>query len=112
MLNEADLVVVPVVDAENLVFDSEIQVMDDVIVDSDLQQNFVATSALKAKANLIKKHGYCGEKTIKHTKTTCPLNPTYIAKLARISVDEQAARIDANEQATRIDAAEQATNVS
>ncbi|GJS28248.1 hypothetical protein Tco_0488868 [Tanacetum coccineum] len=32
-LNEADLVVVPVVYAENLVFDSEIQVMDDVIVD-------------------------------------------------------------------------------
>ncbi|GJZ78002.1 protein root UVB sensitive 3 [Tanacetum coccineum] len=65
-----------------------------------------------SEAKHSKKCGYCREKTNKHTKTTCPLNPKYIAKLARIDVDEQAARIDANEQATRIDAAEQATNVS
>ncbi|GJQ97049.1 hypothetical protein Tco_0008188 [Tanacetum coccineum] len=68
--------------------------------------------ALIAEAKHSKKCGYCQEKTNKHIKTTCPLNPNYIAKLARIDVDEQAARIDANEQATRIDAAEQATNVS
>ncbi|GKE17923.1 hypothetical protein Tco_1425500, partial [Tanacetum coccineum] len=30
-----------------------------------------------------RKCGYCAEKTNKHTKTTCPLNPKYIAKLAR-----------------------------
>ncbi|GJX58188.1 hypothetical protein Tco_0289578 [Tanacetum coccineum] len=68
--------------------------------------------ALIAEAKHSKKCGYCREKTNKHTKTTCPLNPNYIAKLARIDVDEQAARIDANEQATRIDAAEQETNIS
>ncbi|GKD85709.1 hypothetical protein Tco_1356863 [Tanacetum coccineum] len=44
-LNGADLVVVPVMDAENLVFDSEILVMDDVIVDPDPQQNFIAASS-------------------------------------------------------------------
>ncbi|GKB66126.1 hypothetical protein Tco_0927538 [Tanacetum coccineum] len=68
--------------------------------------------ALIAEAKHSKKCGYCREKTNKHTKTTCSLNLKYIAKLARIDVDEQATRIDANEQATRIDAAEQATNVS
>ncbi|GJY50637.1 root UVB sensitive 3-like protein isoform X1 [Tanacetum coccineum] len=68
--------------------------------------------ALIAEAKHSKKCGYYREKTNKHTKTTCPLNPKYIAKLARIDVDEQAARFDANEQATRIDAAEQATNIS
>ncbi|GKF44035.1 hypothetical protein Tco_0130587, partial [Tanacetum coccineum] len=41
-LNEADLVVVSAVYAENLVFDYEIQVMGDVIVDPGPQQNFVA----------------------------------------------------------------------
>ncbi|GJX84147.1 FAR1-related sequence 5-like protein [Tanacetum coccineum] len=39
--------------------------------------------AMKAKAKRAQKYGYCGEKTNKHTKTTCPLNPKYIAKLAR-----------------------------
>ncbi|GJU33042.1 hypothetical protein Tco_1176631, partial [Tanacetum coccineum] len=39
--------------------------------------------AMKAKAKRARKCGYCAEKTNKHTKTTCPLNPKYIAKLAR-----------------------------
>ncbi|GJW77701.1 retrovirus-related pol polyprotein from transposon TNT 1-94 [Tanacetum coccineum] len=48
-LNKADLVVVPVVGAENHLVDSEIQVMDDVIVEPDEEQNFVAaTEALDA----------------------------------------------------------------
>ncbi|GKE43988.1 hypothetical protein Tco_1471272, partial [Tanacetum coccineum] len=49
-LNEADLVVVPVVYAENLVFDFEIQVMDDVIVDPGPQQIFVAALAATEQA--------------------------------------------------------------
>ncbi|GJY68966.1 hypothetical protein Tco_0471948 [Tanacetum coccineum] len=40
-LNEADLVVVLVVDAENHLVDSEIQVMDDVIVDPVKKENFM-----------------------------------------------------------------------
>ncbi|GJZ88949.1 hypothetical protein Tco_0660731 [Tanacetum coccineum] len=39
--------------------------------------------AMKDKAKRARKCGYCAEKTNKHTKTTCPLNPKYIAKLAR-----------------------------
>ncbi|GKC98107.1 zinc finger, SWIM-type containing protein [Tanacetum coccineum] len=39
--------------------------------------------AMKAKAKRARKCGYCAEITNKHTKTTCPLNPKYIAKLAR-----------------------------
>ncbi|GKC90264.1 FAR1 DNA binding domain, zinc finger, SWIM-type, MULE transposase domain containing protein [Tanacetum coccineum] len=39
--------------------------------------------AMKAKAKRARKCRYCAEKTNKHTKTTCPLNPKYIAKLAR-----------------------------
>ncbi|GKB21522.1 hypothetical protein Tco_0855445, partial [Tanacetum coccineum] len=41
----------------------------------------------KPKQNLAKrarKCGYCAEKTNKHTKITCLLNPKYISKLARI----------------------------
>nr|GEV20889.1 hypothetical protein [Tanacetum cinerariifolium] len=40
--------------------------------------------AMKAKAKRAQKCGYCAEKTNKHTKTTCPLNPKYIVKLATI----------------------------
>nr|GEW64849.1 protein root UVB sensitive 3-like isoform X1 [Tanacetum cinerariifolium] len=72
----------------------------------------VVIVSLIAEAKHSKKCGYRREKTNKHTKTTSPLNLKYIAKSARIDVDEQAARIDDNEQATRTDAAEQATNVS
>ncbi|GJU68179.1 hypothetical protein Tco_1254438 [Tanacetum coccineum] len=71
-LDEAYLVVVRVVDDENILVDSEIQVMDDVLVDSDAEEKFVA--ALES-------------------------NPKYIAKIARIAAVEQAARIDAAEQA-------------
>ncbi|GJW62442.1 zinc finger, SWIM-type containing protein [Tanacetum coccineum] len=39
--------------------------------------------AMKAKAKRAQKCGYCAEITNKHTKTTCPLNPKYISKLAR-----------------------------
>ena len=42
---------------------------------------------------------------------TCPLNPKYIAKLARIAAAQKDAT-DASEQATRNVAAEQATNAS
>ncbi|GJZ36353.1 hypothetical protein Tco_0582544 [Tanacetum coccineum] len=41
-LNEAYLVVVPVVDDENLLVDSEIQVMDDVLVDPNAEEYCVA----------------------------------------------------------------------
>ncbi|GKB04077.1 hypothetical protein Tco_0832220 [Tanacetum coccineum] len=53
----------------------------------------------KPKQNLAKrawKCGYCGEKTNKHTKTTCPLNPKYIAKLARTEAVEQERRTAAS----------------
>nr|GEV20685.1 FAR1 DNA binding domain-containing protein [Tanacetum cinerariifolium] len=53
--------------------------------------------AMKAKAKRARKRGYCVEKTNKHTKTTCPLNPKYIVKLARIeAVAEQERRTDAS----------------
>ncbi|GJT42795.1 hypothetical protein Tco_1273755 [Tanacetum coccineum] len=40
---------------------------------------------------------YCAEITNKHTKTTCPLNPKYIAKLARTkAAAEQERRIAAS----------------
>ncbi|GKD71486.1 FAR1-related sequence 5-like protein [Tanacetum coccineum] len=39
--------------------------------------------AMKAKAKRAWKCRYCAENTNKHKKTTCPLNPKYIAKLAR-----------------------------
>nr|GEZ75903.1 hypothetical protein [Tanacetum cinerariifolium] len=49
--------------------------------------------AMKAKAKRARKCGYCAEKTNKHTKTTCPLNPKYIVKLATIeTVAEQERR--------------------
>ncbi|GKE15321.1 FAR1-related sequence 5-like protein [Tanacetum coccineum] len=50
------------------------------------------------------KCGYCGEKTNKHTKTTCPLNPKYIAKLARTEVaaeQERRTAASATEQEER-----------
>ncbi|GJW96290.1 FAR1-related sequence 5-like protein [Tanacetum coccineum] len=40
--------------------------------------------ALKAKTRQIRKCLCCGEKTNKHTKSTCPSNPKYVAKLARL----------------------------
>ncbi|GKA70797.1 FAR1 DNA binding domain, zinc finger, SWIM-type, MULE transposase domain containing protein [Tanacetum coccineum] len=39
--------------------------------------------AMNSKAKRARKCRYCAEKTNKHTKNTCPLNPKYIAKLAR-----------------------------
>ncbi|GKB07045.1 hypothetical protein Tco_0835278, partial [Tanacetum coccineum] len=67
------------------------------------------------------KCGYCGEKTNKHTKNTCPLNPKYIAKLARIeAVAEQERRTAAsateqeerNSNTTHIDDKEQSNTAS
>ncbi|GJT42796.1 FAR1-related sequence 5-like protein [Tanacetum coccineum] len=53
--------------------------------------------AMKAKAKRARKCGYCAEITNKHTKTTCPLNPKYIAKLARTkAAAEQERRIAAS----------------
>ncbi|GKD89873.1 zinc finger, SWIM-type containing protein [Tanacetum coccineum] len=76
--------------------------------------------ALKAKTKQSKKCGHCGEKTNKHTKTTCPSNPKYIAKLARIAA-EQAAKDAAEyaaendvvaEQPRRTNVVEESTNAS
>ncbi|PWA74992.1 protein FAR1-RELATED SEQUENCE 5 [Artemisia annua] len=67
--------------------------------------------ALEETSKRKRKCGFCGEKTNKHTKMTCPLNPKYIAKLARIA-DAQKNGTDASEQATRNFAAEQVTNTS
>ncbi|GJS59378.1 hypothetical protein Tco_0654162 [Tanacetum coccineum] len=53
--------------------------------------------AMKAKAKRARKCGYCVEIKNKHTKTTCPLNQKYIAKLARIeAAAEQERRIAAS----------------
>nr|GEW55625.1 hypothetical protein [Tanacetum cinerariifolium] len=53
--------------------------------------------AMKAKAKRARKCEYCAEKTNKHTKTICPLNPKYIAKLVRIeAVAEQERRTAAS----------------
>ncbi|PWA90943.1 Zinc finger, SWIM-type [Artemisia annua] len=67
--------------------------------------------ALEETSKRKRKCGFCGEKTNKHTKMTCPLNPKYIAKLARIAAAQKDGT-DASEQATRNVAAEQATNAS
>nr|GEW33826.1 hypothetical protein [Tanacetum cinerariifolium] len=60
--------------------------------------------AMKAMDKMARKYGYCAEKTNKHTKTTCPLNPNYIAKLARIeaaAVQERRTAVSATEQEER-----------
>nr|GEW97085.1 zinc finger, SWIM-type [Tanacetum cinerariifolium] len=60
--------------------------------------------AMKAKAKRARKCGYCAEKTNKHVKTTCPLNPKYIAKLARIEAapeQERRTAVSATEQEER-----------
>ncbi|PWA58954.1 Zinc finger, SWIM-type [Artemisia annua] len=67
--------------------------------------------ALEETSKRKRKCGFCGEKTNKHTKMTCPLNPNYIAKLARIAAAQKDGT-DASEQATRNVVAEQATNAS
>nr|GEV16419.1 hypothetical protein [Tanacetum cinerariifolium] len=45
--------------------------------------------ALKAKTKQIMKCLCYGEKTNNHTKSTCPSNPKYVAKLARLTTAEQ-----------------------
>ncbi|PWA93297.1 FAR1 DNA binding domain, Zinc finger, SWIM-type, MULE transposase domain, FHY3/FAR1 family [Artemisia annua] len=67
--------------------------------------------ALEETSKRKRKCGFCGEKTNKHTKMTCPLNPNYIAKLARIAAAQKDGT-DASEQVTRNVVAEQATNAS
>nr|GEW02586.1 hypothetical protein [Tanacetum cinerariifolium] len=60
--------------------------------------------AMKAKAKRARKCRYCAEKTNKHTKTTCPLNPKYIVKLATIEVvaeQERRTATSATEQEER-----------
>ncbi|GJR84535.1 zinc finger, SWIM-type containing protein [Tanacetum coccineum] len=60
--------------------------------------------AMKAKAKRARKCGYCAEITNKHTKTTCPLNPKYIAKLARteaVAEQERRTAASATEQEER-----------
>ncbi|GKB75066.1 hypothetical protein Tco_0936478 [Tanacetum coccineum] len=60
--------------------------------------------ALKAKTKQIRKCLCCGEKTNKHTKSTCPSNPKYVAKLARLvavaAVEQGTTTAAATEQAT------------
>ncbi|GJT11968.1 hypothetical protein Tco_0859010 [Tanacetum coccineum] len=140
-LNEADLVV----DARNLLIETEIQDMDGLNVDTDAKENLVAAPvekpkqnhvnnpqgainkgdrrgehrksgreiALKAKTKQSQKCLYYGEKTNKHTKITCLLNPKYVAKLARITTAAEQGAIPtaATVQAARTAATiEQATN--
>nr|GEU97576.1 hypothetical protein [Tanacetum cinerariifolium] len=63
---------------------------------------------LKAKTKQIQRCLCYGEKTNKHTKSTCPSNPKYVAKLARLVVVVVVA-----EQGTTIAAAtEQATTTT
>ncbi|GJZ27324.1 FAR1-related sequence 5-like protein [Tanacetum coccineum] len=65
--------------------------------------------ALKAKTRQIRKCLCCGEKTNKHTKSTGPSNPKYVAKLTRLVVaaGEQGTTTAATEQATTTATAEQ-----
>nr|GEU68555.1 hypothetical protein [Tanacetum cinerariifolium] len=46
LINESDLVVFPAVDAENILIDSEIQVMDDDLIDPDAENNFLVTPVI------------------------------------------------------------------
>nr|GEX24483.1 hypothetical protein [Tanacetum cinerariifolium] len=59
--------------------------------------------ALKAKTKQIRRCLCCREKTNKHTKSTCPSNPKYVAKLARLVVAA------AKQRTTTAAATEQAT---
>nr|GEZ89307.1 hypothetical protein [Tanacetum cinerariifolium] len=77
--------------------------------------------AMKAKAKRARKCGYCAEKTNKHTKTTCPLNPKYIVKLATIETAAEQERRTAtsateqderNSDSTRIADKEQSNTAS
>ncbi|GJX56233.1 zinc finger, SWIM-type containing protein [Tanacetum coccineum] len=69
--------------------------------------------ALKAKTKQIRKCLCCGEKTNKHTMSTCPSNPKYVAKLARLAAAEQGTTAAAAEQgATTAAATEQATTTA
>nr|GEX21548.1 zinc finger, SWIM-type [Tanacetum cinerariifolium] len=64
--------------------------------------------ALKAKTKQIQKCLCCGEKTNKNTKSTCPSNPKYVAKLMRLVAAD-----DDDEQGTITAAAtEQATTTA
>ncbi|GJU64963.1 zinc finger, SWIM-type containing protein [Tanacetum coccineum] len=66
--------------------------------------------ALKAKTRQIRKCLCCGEKTNKHTKSTCPSNPKYVAKLARLAAaagEQGTTTAAATEQATTTATAEQ-----
>ncbi|GKE20299.1 hypothetical protein Tco_1431811, partial [Tanacetum coccineum] len=59
--------------------------------------------ALKAKTRQIWKCLCYGEKTNKHTKSTCPSNPKYVAKLARLvaaAAEQGTTTAAATEQAT------------
>ena len=67
--------------------------------------------ALEESSKRKRKCGYCGENTNKHTKSTCPQNPKYIAKLARVAAAQNGGT-DAGVQQTRNVATEKATNAS
>ncbi|GKD63868.1 hypothetical protein Tco_1305976, partial [Tanacetum coccineum] len=59
--------------------------------------------ALKAKTKQIRKCLCCGENTNKYTKSTCPSNPKYVAKLARlvaVAAEQGRTTAAATEQAT------------
>nr|GFA35241.1 zinc finger, SWIM-type [Tanacetum cinerariifolium] len=60
--------------------------------------------ALKAKTKQIRKCLCCGEKTNKHTKSTYPSNPNYVAKLARLvasaATEQRTTTAAATKQAT------------
>ncbi|GKC42833.1 FAR1-related sequence 5-like protein [Tanacetum coccineum] len=72
---------------------------------------------LKAKTKQIRKCLCCGEKTNKHTKSTCPSNPKYVAKLTRLvasaTVEQGTTTAAATEEATTTAiVSEEATNAS
>ena len=52
--------------------------------------------AIEVKSKPKRKCGCCGQKTNEHTKSTCPENPKYIAKLAKIAAAKQATNASKN----------------
>ncbi|GJY88772.1 hypothetical protein Tco_0503400 [Tanacetum coccineum] len=92
-LNEAYLVVVPVLDDKNILVGSGIQVIDDVLVDLDAEENFVA--APDAEEKFVAAPG-----------------KSHVILFLYSDIMQYMMLIAAVEQAARIDAAEQAINTS
>ena len=80
-------------------------ILDDIYIPVEEKQH------LKKHLSGKRKCGFCGKNTNKHTKSTCPKNPKYIAKLARVAAAQKGGT-DAGVQQTRNVATEKATNAS